>query len=310
MKRTLFTLALITLASSCEGDRALLVDEGLTTIDPAAVKEDKDKDEKGPHGKIRCSTRHVDDFEMAKVDNEIQARRPGGGGGSGGSGGVVTGGIVPVYFHVVNQGSGADNGDVTDQMIIDQVAVLNTAYATTGWQFQLVAIDRTTNATWYNGCYGGSVEAAMKSALRQGTADDLNIYSCNPGNGLLGWATFPNSYGSQPKADGVVVLHASLPGGSAVPYNLGDTGTHEVGHWMGLYHTFQGGCSKSGDLVSDTPAERMAAYECLPRDTCSGSGLDPIQNFMDYTDDACMDRFSTGQDARMDAAFSTYRLGK
>jgi len=220
----------------------------------------------------------------------------------------VNGGVINVYFHVVSDGSA---GNISDSMISSQMSVLNNAFSSWGWSFNLVSTDRTSNSTWYNGCYGSS-ETAMKNALHQGSADDLNIYTCNPSNGILGYATFPSGYQSAPLKDGVVLLHSSLPGGSAAPYNLGDTGTHEVGHWMGLYHTFQGGCNGSGDYVSDTPAERSAAYGCpTGRNTCANkAGLDPIENFMDYTDDSCMFEFSGGQDARMDSLFTTYRFGK
>lgn len=259
----------------------------------------------------RCSTRHVDDIEadeiLRAVGRHVNERAP-----SGASVASATGGVISVYFHVINKGSGISNGDVSDAMIASQMNVLNGAFSGTGWSFNLVSIDRTTHATWYAMGPGTSAEQQAKNALRRGTADDLNIYSANPGGGLLGWATFPQNYSGNPKNDGVVVLHSSLPGGSAVPYNGGDTATHEVGHWMGLYHTFQGGCNKNNDYVADTPPERSPAYGCpTGRDSCQGAaGLDPITNFMDYTDDACMITFSTAQDARMDSMFTTYRFGK
>lgn len=228
-----------------------------------------------------------------------------------GTASAVTGGVISIYFHVINKGTGIANGDVPAADITAQINVLNAAYQGTGWSFNLVATDRTTNSTWFNNCDRSNVEKNIKNTLRQGTADDLNLYTCNPGGGLLGWATFPSSYASAPKMDGVIMLYSSLPNGSAAPYNLGDTATHEIGHWMGLYHTFQGGCTTTGDSVSDTPQESSAAFGCpVGRDTCSATGVDPIYNFMDYTDDSCMNTFTAGQDARMDSMFSTYRLGK
>jgi hypothetical protein len=254
----------------------------------------------------RCGTVQPDRERMREIDAEVEAFIQ-----SRGFEAALTGGTINVYVHVIRRGTGLANGDVPDAQILDQIAILNAAYAAEGWSFNLVSIDRTTNTTWYTVGPGTTAERQMKRALRQGTADDLNLYTANPGGGLLGWATFPSDYSRKPRMDGVVILYTSLPGGSAVPYNLGDTATHEVGHWMGLYHTFQGGCTNTNDSVADTARERSAAFGCpVGRDTCSQAGLDPITNFMDYTDDACMDNFTPGQDARMDDQFTTYRAGR
>ena len=166
--------------------------------------------------------------------------------------------------------------DFRDSQIWAQIEVLNQDYNETGLSFELTTITRNLNATWFdNVSLGAPEQTDMKNALRRGDAAALNFYTVGFGDGLLGYATFPHDYKLDPKDDGVVLLYSSLPGGTGAPYNQGRTATHEVGHWVGLYHTFTNGCEGNGDFVADTPAEAEPASGCpVGRDTCPGSGVD------------------------------------
>lgn len=316
--RRLTPLLLLALAS-CETEDAPLSEQP-----PVAALG---SDEAAPAPRRTCGTRQLTEQEVRDVEiaayNRVTgagARRPSGGGGGGGGGVVInlpTPTIIPVVFHVIHSGAA---GFISQQQAQAQVDVLNAAYSgaiagsqATRYTFQLAVYDDTDNATWYNLSVGSVAESQMKSTLHArypayNNPGTLHIYTANLGGGLLGWATFPADYAANPSKDGVVLLTSSLPGGTAAPYNEGDTGTHEIGHWLGLYHTFQGGC-RDGDLVSDTPAERSAAYGCpTTRDSCSGAGLDPVFNYMDYTDDSCMFQFTAGQATQMDLQVDAWRL--
>jgi len=277
---------------------------GSACLDPAAVgARSMHGTAKDPHeltdAQVRANEAALGKALAAKgmsLTSSGAAARPGGGT-------AAVSATVDVYFHTITNGS---QGAISASTINSQISVLNNAYSGTGFSFRLAGSNVTNNASWYTVTPGSTAERDMKNTLHQGGKAALNLYAANIGQGLLGWATFPKkSPGTQ---DGVVILNASMPGGSATNYNQGDTATHEVGHWLGLYHTFQGGCSGSGDQVSDTPAEGSAAYGCpTGRDTCTSPGLDPIKNFMDYTYDSCMNEFTPGQVSRMQAQWTAYR---
>ena len=295
----LLTVALPTAAQQSE-DRSPFTFKGKTWVSQKAFIESG----------ARCGTRHVDATEAAEVDRALDRFKASRGVSVDRTAGSVT---VLVYFHVIHDGT---TGRLTRADINAQMDVLNDSFsgltdgADTPFRFDLFDIDYSDNPDWFYGMTPGSqAERDMKAALRQGGKDALNIYTADLGSYLLGWSTLPWGYDSDPIDDGVVILYSSLPGGSAAPYNEGDTATHEIGHWLGLYHTFQGACSKkTGDYVADTAPERRPAFGCpTGRDTCKGGEPDPIENFMDYTDDFCMFEFTALQSSRMDTMHTAYR---
>jgi hypothetical protein len=215
---------------------------------------------------------------------------------------------VPVYVHVMRDNAG--NGDVTDAQITEQIAVLNRTFAgqesgsaaDTGFSFSLAGTFRYNNNQWHQ----DKQSASYRKRTRLGGADALNIWLVD--FKYLGVATFPWDYQRNPGVDGIRVHYASLPGGSIANYNLGETATHEAGHWFGLYHTFQGGCTETNDEVADTPAQSGPTSGCPEgQDTCPAPGLDPIHNYMDYSYDSCYTQFSPGQGARAGQMWTAYR---
>ncbi len=213
---------------------------------------------------------------------------------------------VNTYIHVIHDGK---NGKVSDADIAAQIKVLTRAFKSRGFVFKLKGTTRTKNKRWFTKCHKNAPYNRMTNKLAVDPTKNLNIYLCNPSGGLLGFAFLPGGAVTGTNQDGAVLLYSSLPNGSAAPYNEGDTGTHEVGHWLGLLHTFQGGCN-DGDKVGDTPAETSPAYGCpVGRDSCPSAGVDPIFNFMDYTDDSCMNSFTKGQKIRMRQQVAAFRPG-
>ena len=220
---------------------------------------------------------------------------------------------VPVYFHVITNGS---LGNLTATQIDAQIAVLDNTFgggeggADTGFDFTLAGVTRTNDPVWYASKSGGA-EHAMKQALKQGGDNALNVYTTS-GGAYLGWAYLPEiTDTAQAYLDGIVVDWRTLPGASTEyqgSYDRGETLTHEAGHWLNLEHTFYGGCNKSGDFVDDTPAQKTPSSGCpVGKDTCKAPGLDPIHNYMDYSFDTCYTEFTDGQTQRMRDAWLFYR---
>ena len=224
---------------------------------------------------------------------------------------------VPTWVHVVSLDG--VTGNVSDAAIQSQMQVLNTTFGgfepgghATGFSFTLAGVTRTVNAAWHNAGPSSREERAMKQALKRGGDNTLNVYLTTAGI-YLGWAYLPNvtDHGNS-YLDGIVVDWESVPGTSpryAGRYDLGETATHEAGHWLNLEHTFFGGCNAHGDFIADTPAMKDPTNGCpAGKDTCPKKpGPDPIHNYMDYSYDACYTQFTPGQATRMQDAWAFWR---
>ena len=242
--------------------------------------------------------------------------------------------IIPVVVHVLYNTAGQN---ISDTQVQSQIDVLNEDFhklnadvSKTPTQFAGLAADanvqfvlakrdpagaattgvihkQTKVSSW-------STNDAVKNSKRGGdnawdATKYLNLWACNLGQGLLGYAQFP---GGAASTDGVVILYSAFgsrakyaAGTYTATYDLGRTATHEVGHWLNLRHIW-GDASCGDDLVSDTPTQQTSNFGCpvYPHVTCANQG-DMSMNYMDYTDDQCMYMFSTGQSSRMNALFAT-----
>lgn len=223
---------------------------------------------------------------------------------------------IPVVFHVIRGTRPGEQPHAGPLVLRSWVQHLNGGFhgdqsptaASTRYTFALRHVDYHTSERWWHARIFDAADREMMRQLHRGGSHVLNVYVNGGGPDDLGWSHFPWQYSAHPELDGVSITRKSMPGGSARGYNRGDTLIHETGHWMGLLHTFQGGCSGGGDLVADTPAEAYPSFFCeVGRDTCPQPGTDPVHNFMDYSLDSCMDEFTAGQAVRMDLAYLRWR---
>ncbi|PNQ74582.1 hypothetical protein C1T31_00070 [Hanstruepera neustonica] len=245
---------------------------------------------------------------------------------------------IPLVVHVLHNGEPIGTGaNISDAQVLSQVTVMNEDFrrimGTPGYnthadgadvEVEFVMAQRTPDGCPTNGinrvniCQDGTNSAAIDSWKAQTIWDRdlyMNMWSSKyVGDmaGILGFAQFP---GGSAATDGVSAGHTYFGSSDyddgtfqlSPPYDKGRTMTHEVGHYLGLFHTFQGGCN-GGDQVADTPAVDNPNFGCPTGHESCGT-IDMIENYMDYTDDTCMNIFTNGQKARVQAVLAGVRSG-
>ena len=242
---------------------------------------------------------------------------------------------IPVVVHILHNGDAVGSNEnislaqINSQMTVlnADFAALNADYANTpaafnsvkgnlDMEFCLAQTDPngqpTTGINRVNtgvASYTTSTIEAAKPATQWDPTKYFNIWVCNLGGGILGYAQFPNSGAAN--TDGVVITYSAFgtTGSVSAPYNKGRTTTHEIGHCFGLYHIWgdDGTACTGSDQVADTPNQADENYSCpnfATNISCSNGG-DMSMNYMDYTDDACMYMFTVGQKARVDAVLAS-----
>lgn len=251
-----------------------------------------------------CATKIPNPSDILRVDREILANK---------QKRVIFSTLnIEVKFHHLTYGS---RGLITKAQRDAQIALLNNLFKDEGITFSYNEkyVKFIDNKNWYFMGPGSFIEREAKTKLRVDSTRYLNFYTGGLEKGLLGWATFPYDLAGDPIVDGVVVLDESFPGGSQSPYNLGMTGVHEVCHWLGLYHTFQDGCSGFGDHVHDTPSHESANFgkpaKGEPHNACLNGEFAPIHNIMNYVDDEWMFELTPQQMARIKENIMMYRTG-
>jgi|GEM_PF-3819537 len=200
---------------------------------------------------------------------------------------------IPVAFHVIDNGLGAVVA--TDQQLLDQIAVFNSSYADQNIHFILHSVNRYTDSLYWE----------LERTERPGMLGKYNLnedYIANIYIVYHGYAVGDANIPESPRPHGIAYDYRSLPGGSRSGNNDGKVLVHEMGHFLGLRHTFsEGAWCEDTDLVADTPAHEFTGNYTPPEgtDTCPEPGLDPIHNYMNYVLDAWMEEFTTGQKERI-----------